>query len=109
MSKALSKLLRQVCGCKGCVAHLPPGPRPTVNCKASVKIVILGQARETKVHGADFHWNDASGRWLCDKLDLDDDTFYDEDRIAIVRMGFYYPGANPKGGDNPPRPECALP
>ena len=33
--------------------------------------------------------------------------FYDETRVAIVGMGFCYPGRDGKGGDLPPRPECA--
>ena len=69
--------------------------------------MIVGQAPGTRVHETGVPWNDASGGRLRAWLDVDDDTFYDETRIAIVPMGFCYPGANPKGGDNPPRPECA--
>ena len=52
-------------------------------------------------------WTDASGDRLREWLDLDSDRFYDETRIAIVPMGFCYPGVLPRGGDKPPRPECA--
>jgi len=69
--------------------------------------MIVGQAPGTKVHETGIPWNDASGKRLREWLGLDDATFYDESRIAIVPMGFCYPGANPKGGDMPPRPECA--
>ena len=69
--------------------------------------MIVGQAPGTRVHKSGIPWDDASGNRLRDWLDLTPDLFYDETRIAIVPMGFCYPGANPKGGDNPPRPECA--
>ena len=107
MNRTLPKLLREVQGCTVCVAHLPLGPRPVLKGKLSARIMIVGQAPGTRVHETGIPWNDASGRRLRAWLDLDDDTFYDETRIAIVPMGFCYPGANPKGGDNPPRPECA--
>ena len=39
-------------------------------------------------------------------MGIDSDTFYDEQKIAIIPMGFCYPGTG-KSGDLPPRPECA--
>ncbi|MBT5050435.1 MAG: uracil-DNA glycosylase family protein [Rhodospirillaceae bacterium] len=105
--RAFSRLLRDVRGCNLCAEKLPLGPRPVVKGTPSARIMIVGQAPGTKVHQSGVPWDDASGRRLRDWLDLDDGTFYDEDLIAIVPMGFCYPGANPKGGDNPPRPECA--
>ena len=75
--------------------------------KRSARILIAGQAPGTKVHESGIPWNDRSGEVLRDWLDVDSDTFYDESRIAIVPMGFCYPGVDPRGGDNPPRPECA--
>ena len=107
MNRTLPKLLREVQGCTVCDAHLPLGPRPVLKGKLSARIMIVGQAPGTRVHETGIPWNDASGRRLRAWLDFDDDTFYGETRIAIVPMGFCYPGANPKGGDNPPRPECA--
>jgi len=59
------------------------------------------------VHTTGIPWNDPSGDRLRQWLDLDRSAFYDEARIAIVPMGFCYPGTAPKGGDYPPRPECA--
>jgi uracil-DNA glycosylase len=38
---------------------------------------------------------------------VDRETFYDESRIAIIPMGYCYPGRG-NGGDMPPRPECAA-
>ena len=69
--------------------------------------MIVGQAPGTKVHESGIPWNDPSGDRLREWLEIDRDTFYDESRIAIVPMGFCYPGRLPRGGDRPPRPECA--
>jgi uracil-DNA glycosylase len=100
-------LLQRVAACDHCAAHLPLGPRPVVRAARSARLMIIGQAPGTKVHQTGIPWNDASGNRLRDWLDLTPDIFYDETCIAIIPMGFCYPGANPKGGDNPPRPECA--
>mgnify|MGYP003667349403 FL=1 len=100
-------LLDRVRACDHCAAHLPLGPRPVVRAARSARLMIVGQAPGTKVHESGIPWNDASGNRLRDWLDIDPETFYDDSLIAIVPMGFCYPGVNPKGGDNPPRPECA--
>lgn len=107
MSRVFDSLLTEVRGCDICAASLPLGPRPVVRARPTVRIMIVGQAPGTRVHETGIPWNDASGRRLRDWMDLDDKFFYDDTRIAIIPMGFCYPGANPKGGDNPPRPECA--
>jgi uracil-DNA glycosylase len=70
--------------------------------------MIIGQAPGTKVHESGVPWDDASGKRLRSWLDLDADQFYDESRVAIVPMGFCYPGVDAKGGDKPPRSECAA-
>jgi len=70
-------------------------------------MLIIGQAPGTKVHETGIPWNDPSGDRLRGWLAMDRDTFYDVSRIAIVPMGLCYPGRLPKGGDKPPRPECA--
>jgi uracil-DNA glycosylase len=103
----LETLLKEVRACRLCEAHLPLGPRPTLRAKRSARLLIVGQAPGTKVHETGIPWNDASGDRLRDWLDLDRDTFYDERRIAIVPAGLCYPGRDAKGGDRPPRPECA--
>lgn len=104
---SLEPLLKEVRSCTICAAHLPLGPRPIVRMKPSARLLIIGQAPGTKVHDSGIPWNDPSGDRLRDWLQVDRDRFYDEARIAIMPMGFCYPGRNPKGGDNPPRPECA--
>jgi uracil-DNA glycosylase len=107
MADALKALLAEVRACTQCAADLPLGPRPIVRAKASARLLIIGQAPGTKVHESGVPWDDPSGDRLRDWLQVDKDTFYDEGRIAIVPMGFCYPGRAKSGGDAPPRPECA--
>ncbi|MBL8644374.1 MAG: uracil-DNA glycosylase family protein [Rhodospirillaceae bacterium] len=103
----LDDLLQQVRACTLCADHLPLGPRPVLRVKASARILIIGQAPGTKVHETGLPWNDRSGDRLRDWLGVDREIFYDERRIAIMPMGFCYPGVDKNGGDAPPRPECA--
>ncbi|NMM45373.1 uracil-DNA glycosylase family protein [Rhodospirillaceae bacterium KN72] len=105
--ETLDNLLMEVRGCTLCADHLPLGPRPVVRMQGGARILIVGQAPGTKVHETGIPWNDASGDRLRDWLSLSKDIFYDETKIAIMPMGFCYPGRDPKGGDKPPRPECA--
>jgi uracil-DNA glycosylase len=107
MGGSFDALLQEVRGCSFCAAHLPLGPRPVVRMQRSARLLIIGQAPGTKVHDTGLPWNDRSGDVLRGWLEMARDDFYDESRIAIMPMGFCYPGVNPKGGDNPPRPECA--
>jgi len=107
MSSRFDALLKEVRACTFCADHLPLGPRPVVRMQRSSKLLIIGQAPGTRVHHSGLPWNDRSGDVLRGWLQMDRDAFYDESRIAIMPMGFCYPGVNPKGGDNPPRPECA--
>ncbi len=104
---AMEKLLAEIRECRVCAAELPLGPRPVVKASRTAKILIIGQAPGTKVHETGIPWNDPSGNRLREWLDIDLATFYDEKRIAIMPMGFCYPGRIEKGGDAPPRPECA--
>src|SRR3546814_10531999 len=82
-------------------------PISVVRACAAARLRIVGQAPGRRVHETGIPWNDRSGDRLRDWLGLDRETFYDEDLIAIVPMGFCYPGVEPSGGDRPPRPECA--
>jgi uracil-DNA glycosylase len=107
MTAALEALLTEIRACTLCAAHLPLGPRPILRAKPSARLMIVGQAPGTKVHESGIPWNDPSGDRLRDWLAIDREAFYDETRIAIVPMGFCYPGRAKNGGDNPPRPECA--
>lgn len=103
----LDALLAEVRACRLCAAHLPLGPRPVVRAKATARLLIIGQAPGTRVHESGVPWDDRSGERLRDWLQIGPETFYDESRVAIMPMGFCYPGVDAKGGDKPPRPECA--
>jgi len=106
MVSGLESLLKTIRGCEICT-DLPLGPRPVLQAKKSAKIMVIGQAPGTKVHATGIPWNDPSGDRLRDWMAVDRDTFYDDGRIAIMPMGFCYPGRLARGGDLPPRPECA--
>jgi uracil-DNA glycosylase len=103
----LDAFLRELRACTVCAAHLPLGPRPIVRGNASARLLITSQAPGTRVHETGLTFNDRSGDVLRGWLAVDRDTFYDEDRVAIVPMGFCYPGRGAQGGDLPPRKECA--
>lgn len=103
---ALPKLLKDISACTLCSEHLVDGVRPVVRAGPSARILIIGQAPGRRVHETGIPWNDPSGKRLREWLQVDDDTFYDESKIAIMPMGFCFPGTG-KSGDLPPRPECA--
>jgi len=104
---AFARLLERIRACRLCEDHLPQGPRPVLRASPSARLLLVGQAPGTKVHASGTPWDDRSGDRLRQWLALTPDVFYDEHRIAIVPMGFCYPGRDPGGGDLPPRPECA--
>ena len=102
----LDALLARVRACQLCVAHLPHGPRPVLQAHASARILIAGQAPGRKVHASGVPFDDASGERLRAWLGITRETFYDPRQVAILPMGFCYPGTG-RSGDLPPRPECA--
>jgi uracil-DNA glycosylase len=106
-ASSVDSLLAEARACTVCAAHLPLGPRPVVRASASARLLIVGQAPGTKVHATGIPWNDPSGERLRDWLRLPPDLFYDETLVAIVPMGLCYPGRLARGGDAPPRVECA--
>ena len=103
---SLTRLLADVRACTLCAADLPCGPRPVLQLHASARILIAGQAPGRKVHTSGVPFDDASGQRLRDWLGIDREAFYDARQIAILPMGFCYPGTG-TSGDLPPRPECA--
>lgn len=105
--RSLNELLAEIRQCRLCESDLPLGPRPVLRAAASARLLIVGQAPGTKVHASGIPWDDPSGERLRDWLHIEREAFYDPARVAIVPMGFCYPGRLPKGGDKPPRPECA--
>ncbi|MEZ5498056.1 MAG: uracil-DNA glycosylase family protein [Steroidobacteraceae bacterium] len=102
----LTDLLHRIRACTACAQHLPLGPRPVLRAASGARLLIVGQAPGTRVHTTGIPWNDPSGDRLREWLALDREVFYDESRIAIIPMGFCYPGKG-RSGDLPPRPECA--
>lgn len=100
------QLIEQVSKCVICEPHLPLGARPVIQFNPNALILIAGQAPGIKVHETGVPFNDASGNRLREWLGLTRDEFYDANNIAILPMGFCYPGKG-KTGDLPPRKECA--
>lgn len=112
MSDEFEMLLGEIRACRVCVEQadktpLPHEPRPVIRAASCARLVIAGQAPGNRVHQTGIPFNDPSGDRLRDWMGVDRDTFYDESRIAIVPMGFCFPGLDAKGGDLPPRRECA--
>lgn len=103
----LDGLLSDVRACDICANELSLGPRPVLRITNTARVVIIGQAPGTRVHESGIPWNDRSGDRLREWLRLDHDTIYDDSRVAIMPMGFCYPGVDKNGGDKPPRKECA--
>lgn len=103
----LESLLEQVRACRHCAEVLGHEPRPVLRVRSTAQVLIVGQAPGTKVHATGIPWNDPSGDRLRVWLDTDRETFYDTSRVAIIPIGLCYPGRHARGGDLPPRPECA--
>jgi uracil-DNA glycosylase len=106
-ASSLEAIAAEARACSVCAAYLPLGPRPVFRVSTTARVLIIGQAPGTKVHETGIPWNDPSGQRLRGWLAMDRELFYDESRVAIVPMGFCYPGRLPNGGDAPPRRECA--
>ena len=102
----LNNLIEQVQSCEHCVKNLPFGARPVIQVGTSAKILIAGQAPGSKVHATGIPFDDPSGDRLRQWMGVDKTQFYDAKKIAILPMGFCYPGKG-KSGDLPPRKECS--
>ena len=109
---ALERLSAAISACRVCRDQpgdgpaLPHEPRPVVRLSATARICISGQAPGTRVHASGLPFDDPSGDRLRDWMGIDRATFYDTTRIAIVPMGFCFPGLDRRGADLPPRREC---
>ena len=100
----LERLQQEIASCRVCAAHIEP--RPVATFSPTARLVIIGQAPGTAVHASGIPWDDPSGNRLREWTGLDAGTMYDPARVALVPMGFCYPG-KASGGDKPPRGECA--
>jgi uracil-DNA glycosylase len=110
---ALDRLAQDISACRICRDNplngpLPHEPRPVVRPSASARLLVAGQAPGVRVHATGLPFNDPSGDRLRQWMQIDRDTFYDASRIAIVPMGFCFPGHDKNKGDLPPRRECKL-
>ena len=108
----LDDLVARIRACRRCVedprgAALPHEPRPVLRVSITARIVVCGQAPGTRVHASGMPFTDPSGDRLRAWMGVTSEEFYDISRIAIVPMGFCFPGLDAKGGDKPPRRECA--
>lgn len=102
----LQHIIEEARACRLCEAQLPLGPKPVFIAAPGARLLIVGQAPGRRVHSTGIPWNDPSGDSLRAWLAMDRAAFYDAARIAIIPTGLCYPGTG-KGGDLPPRPECA--
>ena len=100
-------LLREVRRCTLCEPRLPLGARPVLQLHPTARVLIVSQAPGRKAHASGIPFDDQSGERLCGWLGIDARCFYDRGKLAILPMGFCYPGRG-KTGDLPPRPECAV-
>ncbi len=103
---AISSLLKNVHNCRICEGLLPNSPRPVLQFHPRARILVAGQAPGRRAHDSGVPFQDASGDRLRDWLGLTSDVFYNPKNVAILPMGFCYPGTG-KSGDLPPRKECA--
>jgi len=113
LPEPLAPLLAELAACRICrdaplyPPNLPHEPRPVIQASAMARLCIAGQAPGTRVHASGRPFTDPSGVRLRNWLGLDETVFYDAERVAIVPMGHCFPGLDAKGGDRPPRRECA--
>jgi uracil-DNA glycosylase len=106
MKPELKTLLSEVRACTICRAALPHGVRPVLQIDDAARVLVAGQAPGRRVHASGIPFDDPSGDRLREWMGVTRKQFYDAKRIAILPMGFCYPGSG-KSGDRPPRPECA--
>lgn len=107
-------LAKTVSACRICrdtpkkgASILPHEPNPVLRVSSSARLCIAGQAPGTLAHQKSKPFDDPSGVRLRQWMGIGEDLFYDESKVSIVPMGFCFPGLDAKGGDLPPRPECA--
>lgn len=104
----LLTLLADVRACRLCADKLEHPPRPVIQASPVARICVAGQAPGTKVHASGLPFDDRSGDRLRTWMGIDRATFYDPRKVATIPMGFCFPGQDAKGGDLPPRRECAA-
>jgi uracil-DNA glycosylase len=112
-SPSLAALAKDIRACRVCRdaprygSPLPHEPRPVLQVSPSARLCIAGQAPGVRVHASGRPFTDPSGVRLRFWLGVGEEIFYDPERVALVPMGFCFPGLGASGGDLPPRRECA--
>lgn len=106
-TRALNNLLKEIRACRICADALDHEPRPVLRLSSTAKLCIVGQAPGLRVHKSGIPFDDPSGERLRAWMGVSSEEFYDESKIAIIPMGFCFPGYTEKGADKPPRTECA--
>ncbi|MEM7472531.1 MAG: uracil-DNA glycosylase family protein [Pseudomonadota bacterium] len=96
-----------LCQSRFAQTHTGHVPRPVVWFDRNASILVAGQAPGARVHESGVPFTDPSGDRLRDWLGLDEAAFYDRNKLAILPMGFCFPGYNAKGADLPPPALCA--
>ncbi|MCG8440601.1 MAG: uracil-DNA glycosylase family protein [Caulobacterales bacterium] len=104
---ALRALVAEIRACRVCAEHLPHPPRPVVRLHPGARVAVVGQAPGVRVHEVGAPFVDPSGERLRDWMGIGEAVFYDPEKVAVAPVGFCFPGLNAKGGDLPPRRECA--
>ena len=110
--QAFDALLTDIRHCRICHDQprygkpLPHEPRPVIQVSQTARICIASQAPGTRVNASGVPFSDASGIRLRQWMDIDVADFYDEAKVAIIPMGFCFPGLRADGTDLPPRREC---
>ena len=107
-SSGLDTLLAEIAACRACAGELPHEPRPVVRVGPQTRLLICGQAPGRRVHESGLPFDDPSGDRLRAWLGVDRAAFYGDRRIGVAAMAFCFPGTDPKGGDYPPPPRCAV-
>ncbi|AUD79939.1 uracil-DNA glycosylase [Kangiella profundi] len=100
------QLLKEIKACTIC-QDLPLGPNPILQFSSKAKILVAGQAPGQITHHKGRPFDDASGDRLREWLGINRDTFYNPEKLAVVPMGFCYPGKG-KSGDLAPKAICAA-
>ena len=102
----MNNLLKDISKCSVCSPFLEFGPRPTLTAHENSRVIVIGQAPGRAVHESGVPWDDKSGDNLRNWMGIDNEIFYNPEKIALIPIGFCYPGTG-KSGDLAPRKECA--
>ena len=112
MDYGLSDLKKRLGACDLCTARFAATatghrPRPVVWFESTARLLVAGQAPGRQVHEIGIPFKDRSGDRLRNWMGVDESTFYDTSRVAIVPMAFCFPGYTASGSDLPPPTVCA--